>query len=181
MLNQWHFMHVEFSHTINYNNSMIVSIQSARVSRFSVRPTSKRWFLKIFEVTMIHLMPCRNSCRLYIRLAFTCSIGPSSEVWSELGPPFPPMRETSEVWWSRALSPVFEVTLILFDHVWEPTWMKIHWTRIWLRARSHMTSHYTWGSVTTLHGFGGCIETSFGHYLLGFHNVMVTAIGSCVT
>jgi hypothetical protein len=28
---------------------------------------------------------------------------------------------------------------------------------IWLRARSHMTSHYTWGSVTTLHGFGGVL------------------------
>ena len=28
---------------------------------------------------------------------------------------------------------------------------------IWLRARSHMTSHYTWGSVTTLHNFGGVL------------------------
>ena len=33
-------------------------------------------------------------CRLYIHLALTYSVGPSSEVWSELGPvpPFPPMR-----------------------------------------------------------------------------------------
>ena len=42
---------------------------------------------------------------------------------------------------------------ILFYHVWGPTWIKIHWYSIWLRTRSHMTSHNTWGSVTTLHDF----------------------------
>ena len=31
---------------------------------------------------------------------------------------------------------------------------KIHWKSIWLIARSHMTSHYSWGPVTTLHDFG---------------------------
>ena len=31
-------------------------------------------------------MPCGNPCRLYIHLAITYSIGPSSVVWSELGP-----------------------------------------------------------------------------------------------
>ena len=44
---------------------------------------------------------------------------------------------------------------ILFYHVWGPAWIEIHWNSIWLRAWSHMTSHYTWGSVTTLHDFGG--------------------------
>jgi hypothetical protein len=33
---------------------MVVSIQSAMVFRFCVRPTSKRWFLKIVQVTMKH-------------------------------------------------------------------------------------------------------------------------------
>ena len=47
---------------------------------------------------------------------------------------------------------------ILFNHAWIPTWIEIHWNSIWLRARSHMTSHYTWGSVTTLHDFGGVLE-----------------------
>ena len=46
---------------------------------------------------------------------------------------------------------------ILFYHVWGPAWIEIHWNSIWLRAQSHMTSHYTWGSVTTLHGFGGVL------------------------
>ena len=39
---------------------------------------------------------------------------------------------------------------ILLYHVWEPAWIEIHWNCIWLWAWSHMTSHYTWGSVTTL-------------------------------
>ena len=60
---------------------------------------------------------------------------------------------------------------ILFYHVWGPAWIEIHWNSIWLRARSHMTSHYTWGSVTTLHDFGGVLgrplDTFFG--LSQFH------------
>ena len=46
---------------------------------------------------------------------------------------------------------------ILLYHMWGPAWIEIHWNSIWLRARSHMTSHYTWGSVTTLHDFGGVV------------------------
>jgi hypothetical protein len=51
---------------------------------------------------------------------------------------------------------------------------------IWLRVKSHLTSHDTWGSVTTLHEFGSVFGTNFGHFLLGSHNVMVTALASCV-
>ena len=47
---------------------------------------------------------------------------------------------------------------ILLYHVWGPAWMKIHWISNWLRARSHMASHYTRGSVTTRHDFGGVLE-----------------------
>jgi hypothetical protein len=67
-------------------------------------------------------MPCKNPCRLYIPLAFTYSVGPSSVVWSELGPapPFPPMR-VLEVYWSRALNLVFEVAL----RDWEPVTITI--------------------------------------------------------
>jgi hypothetical protein len=46
---------------------------------------------------------------------------------------------------------------ILVYHMWGPAWLEIHWNSIWLRVRSHMTSHYTWGSVTTLHDFGGVL------------------------
>jgi hypothetical protein len=46
---------------------------------------------------------------------------------------------------------------ILFHYVWEPAWIKMNWNSIWLRAQSHMTSHYIWESVTTLHDFGGVL------------------------
>ena len=39
----------------------------------------------------------------------------------------------------------------------DPHEKKIHWNSIWWRAGSHMTSHYTWGSVTTLHNLGGVV------------------------
>ena len=62
---------------------------------------------------------------------------------------------------------------ILFYRVRGPAWIGIHWNSIWLIARSHMTSHYTWGSVTTTTWFWRCVGTAFGHFLLGSHNVMV--------
>ena len=37
-----------------------------------------------------------------------------------------------------------------------------------------------WGYVTTRHGFWRCVGTAFRHFLLGRHNYMVTALGSCV-
>ena len=60
---------------------------------------------------------------------------------------------------------------ILFYHVWEPAWLKIHWNSIWLRA-GHIWLHIVW-----------CwrfLGTAFGHFLLGSHNFMVTALGSCM-
>jgi hypothetical protein len=70
---------------------------------------------------------------------------------------------------------------ILFYHVWGPAWIEIHQNSIWLRARAHTTSHYTWGPVTTLlHDYGRCVMTAFGHFLLGSHNFTVTTLGSCV-
>ena len=79
------------------------------------------------------------------------------------------------LWWLRLLSKpplgggsntkpgdhgtlnVHNCWFILFHHVWGPEWIDIHWHSIWLRARSHMASQYTWGSVTTLHDCGGVL------------------------
>ena len=47
------------------------------------------------------------------------------------------------------------IGLFYFIMCKDPTWILIHWNNIWLRARSHMTTHYTWRPLTTLHGFGG--------------------------
>ena len=60
---------------------------------------------------------------------------------------------------------------ILIYHVWRPTWLQKYINNIWLRAWYHMASHYTWGSVITLHDFEGVLgrplDTFFG--LSQFH------------
>jgi hypothetical protein len=46
---------------------------------------------------------------------------------------------------------------ILFYHAWGPVCIETHWNNTWLRAQSHMTPHYTWGCVTTMHNFEGVL------------------------
>ena len=69
---------------------------------------------------------------------------------------------------------------ILHYHAWGPAWIGIHWNSIWLKARSHMTSHYTWESMTTLHDYGGVLGRPLDAFFWDSHNVMITALGSCV-
>jgi hypothetical protein len=76
-----------------------------------------------------------------------------------------PNRET------MALRTLTTVDLFYFYHAWRSMWIGIHWNSIWLRAQSYMTSHYTWGYVTTLHdlevSWDGFWTLSFG--LSQFH------------
>jgi hypothetical protein len=67
---------------------------------------------------------------------------------------------------------------ILFYHVWGPTWIKFHWNSIWLRVTFDFTLHLRVRDHTIR--FWRCLGTTFGHFLLGSHNFMVTALGSCV-
>ena len=69
---------------------------------------------------------------------------------------------------------------ILFYHVWGPAWIEIHWNSIWLRARSHMTSHYTWGSMTTLHDFGGVLGRPLDAFFWALTISWSWLLGSCV-
>ena len=64
---------------------------------------------------------------------------------------------------------------ILLYHVREPAWIKIHWNSILLRAYSHTTSHYTWGSVTIVHDFGGVLGRPLNTFFWA-RNFMVTAL-----
>ena len=50
--------------------------------------------------------------------------------------------------------------LSYFYHVWGPAWIDLHWNSTWLKVWSHVTSHYTWGSVTTPHDFEGVLGRS---------------------
>ena len=59
---------------------------------------------------------------------------------------------------TTALRTLTTVDLFYFILREDPHKMKPHRNSIWLRARSHMISHYTWGSLSTLHDF----ESVFG-------------------
>ena len=67
---------------------------------------------------------------------------------------------------------------ILFYHVRGPAWIEVHWNNIRLRVRSHMASHWTSGSM--IPRFWRCLGMAFGHFLLGFHNLIAKVIGMCV-
>ena len=62
-------------------------------------------------------------------------------------------------------SNVHNCWFILFCHVWGPAWIEIHRNSVWLRVRSHMASHCTWGYVTTLHDCGGVLGRSLDTFL----------------
>ena len=98
---------------------------------------------------------------------------------------------------------VCEATLIMAQHVWGPAWLEIHWSSIWLRVRSHMTSHHitlegpwphymvlctlSFGHTIQSHGAGfwmvwfwRCVGMAFGHCLLGSHNTIFHGAGCWV-
>ena len=70
---------------------------------------------------------------------------------------------------------------ILLYHVWGPTWIECHWNSIWSRdpVTYDFTLHLRACDHTTW--LWRCVGTAFGHFLLGSHNFMVTALGSFVT
>ena len=82
---------------------------------------------------------------------------------------------------TMALRPLTTVGWLCYTMCEDPREYKLNEIAFVLRARSHMPSHHTWRSMTTLHAFGGALERPLDtHLLLGCHNSMVTALGSCV-
>ena len=72
------------------------------------------------------------------------------------------------------------VYLLYFIMCQNHAWIEVRCISIWLRVRSRMTLHYTWGSVTRSHDFGGVLGWPLDAFL-GSHNFMVMAFDSCVT
>ena len=64
----------------------------------------------------------------------------------------------TQSWETMALWMLTIINIYIFYHARGSTWIGIHWNNIWLKARSHMTSHYTRGFVSTLHDFGGVLK-----------------------
>ena len=68
---------------------------------------------------------------------------------------------------TMALRMLTTVDLFYFI-MWGPACIKIHWNSIWLSAHSHMASHYTWGSVTTVDDFGGVVGRPLDTFFWAF-------------
>jgi hypothetical protein len=69
---------------------------------------------------------------------------------------------------------------ILFYHVWGPTWINSHWNGIWGWRPGHIWLHTTLMVCDHTTQFWSCVGMARGHSLLGSHNFMVKALGSCV-
>ena len=80
-------------------------------------------------------------------------------------------RETMTLW------TLTTVGLFYFNNVWGLAWIEIHW----LRVRSHMASHYTWGPVTTLHDVGGALGRPLDAFFWALTINWSRLFGSCVT
>ena len=76
---------------------------------------------------------------------------------------------------TMALRMFATVGLIYFIMCEGRAWMKIYWNSIWLRARIHVISHYTWGSVTIVDDFGDDsgrpLDTFFGDSQFHGHGI----------
>jgi len=57
---------------------------------------------------------------------------------------------------------------------------RIHWNSTLVEGTITYDFTLHLGPVTTLHDFGKCLRTAFGHFLLGSHNFMGTALGTCM-
>ena len=77
---------------------------------------------------------------------------------------------------TMALRTLTIVGLFCFMICEDSAWIEIHWNSIWLRTRSHMTSHYTWGTLTTLHDFEGVLGWPLDTFFRAL-NFVVMALG----
>jgi hypothetical protein len=77
--------------------------------------------------------------------------------------------------------PSTTVDLFLFYHVWGPAWIMflLKWHLIECLVTYDFTLHLMIRDHTTTWCWR-CVGTAFGHFLLGSHNSMVTALSACV-
>jgi hypothetical protein len=85
--------------------------------------------------------------------------------------------------WDHGTLDVHNHWFILFYHVWGSALIEIHQNSIWSRT-SHVWLHIAlegpWPHYMILEVPWDNLGTTFGHSLLGSHNFMVIALGSCV-
>ena len=117
----------------------------------------------------------QDGCKVYMDFYMASNVSCFMVTWIVLKNHFLEVGLTQH-WMIMALRTFTIVGLYYFYHMWGLAWIKIYWNSIWLR--SPMSSHYTWGSVTTLHEFGGVLGRPLDTFFWALTTVM--ALGSCV-
>ena len=155
---------LHFKHSHSWEKAKLVQV------RFTIRLRDQRrmWMQDGCKVYMDSYMASNGSCFMVTWTIF-------KNHWPHGGQAGLPQNQ--EI---MALGMLTTVGFILIYHVWRPARIEIYWNSIGLRTSSHVTSYYTWGCVITLHDFEDVLGRSFFCFLLGSHNFMVTALGSCV-
>jgi hypothetical protein len=142
----WEPMTIAFQALSSVENTELV-----HVHYFTLRLRDQRsmWMQDGCKVYMDSYMASNGSCFMVTWIIFRNHL-------LEVG--LTQNHETMALWMFTT------VGLFYFYHVRGPAWIEICWHSIWLWARVHMTSHYTWGSVTALHDFGGALERPLGTF-----------------
>ena len=96
----------------------------------------------------------QDGCKVYMALNGSCFMVTWSILKNHLLKVV--LTQNQETMALRTLTTIYLFIYSIY-HVFGPTWITIQWNSIWSRAQSHMTSYYTWGSITTLHDFGGVL------------------------
>ena len=136
-------------------------------ARFTLRLRDRqsKWMQDGCEVYMDSYMALNRSCFMVTWTIFKhhlLEVGPTQN------------QETMALW---TFTTVGFICFITRD---DPAWIETRWNSIWLRARSRRTSHIHLRVRDHTTWFWKRVGTAFGHFLLGSHNVTVTAPGSCV-
>jgi hypothetical protein len=103
-----------------------------------------------------------------VQVRFTLRLRDQRSMW---------MQNGCKVHMDSILCGIQWIVFIIFYHVWGPARIEIHKNSIWLRARSHMTSHYlricdhtTW--------FWRCVGMALGHFSWSRLSALVWSVPS---
>ena len=102
----------------------------------------------------------QDGCKVYIESYMATNGSRFIVTWTIFKNHLLEVRLTQN-WETMALQTLTTIDLFYFIMCDDPAWIETHWNSIWLRVRSHMASHYTRGSITILHDFGGVLGGPF--------------------
>ena len=153
---------------------MTITLQALSLME-KVEPVQVRFTLGLKDQRSMWM---QNGCKVYMDSYMALNGSCFMITWNTFEQPPLGGRSNTKLG-DHGISNAHNGLFIIFYHVWRPAWVEIHWNSILLRTQSHMTSHYTWGSVTTLHEFEVVLGRPDDTFFWAL-TILVMALGSCV-